>query len=96
MPSARSSTVAGGVAVQLLFFGKVGDRFGRTRRLGIPPGGCSVGWIKAQLSQQVDDGGAALSEAGVRFAVDRQMVLGDEAWVTPGQEVAFFSAFSGG
>jgi truncated hemoglobin YjbI len=37
----------------------------------------------------------AIGEPRIRAAVDRVMAS-NEAWVSPGQEVAFLSAFSGG
>ena len=81
--------------VRVLFFGRVGDRLGRETRLTIPAAGCSVASLKELLIRQFAEAGAALGERGVRWAVDQEIV-GAEAWVRPGQEVAFFSMFSGG
>lgn len=83
-------------SVEILFFGKVSDRLGRSFTLDLPAGGCTLADLTARLSQRVPGAAQALSERGVRAAVARQMVVGDQCWVRPGDEVAFFSAFSGG
>jgi molybdopterin synthase sulfur carrier subunit len=83
------------VWAHVLFFGKVADRFGRTREVAMPLAGCSLSQIKAQLALDVEGGAEALGGPGLRMAVDQVLCL-DGAWVTPGQEVAFFSMFSGG
>lgn len=83
------------VAVRVLFFGRLADRFGRSRSLTIPRGGCAVSALKRQIAVLVDDGEAALAQPDVRVAIDQLMACGDP-WVLPGQEVAFLPAFSGG
>ncbi|OHB31843.1 MAG: hypothetical protein A2790_03280 [Phenylobacterium sp. RIFCSPHIGHO2_01_FULL_69_31] len=83
-------------ALHVLFFGKVADQFGRSLHLVIPPQGCPLSAVKSALADLVDGGAQALSASGVRAAVAQELVLDDTAWVRPGQEVAFFSAFSGG
>lgn len=85
---------AAGVA-HLLFFGKVADRFGAAREAAIPAGGCTLAQLRAWLAQAVEGGAEALDELGLRIAVDQELA-DDGAWVRPGQEVAFFSVFSGG
>lgn len=89
-PSSQPSTWA-----HVLFFGKVADHFGRTREVAMPVAGCLVSRIKAQLAQDVEGGAEALTEPGLRMAVD-QALCSEATWVSPGQEVAFFSVFSGG
>jgi molybdopterin synthase sulfur carrier subunit len=79
----------------VLFFGKVADHFGRTREVAMPVAGCPLSRIKAQLAQDIEGGGEALAEPGLRMAVD-QVLCSETTWVSPGQEVAFFSVFSGG
>lgn len=91
-----STSVAAVPATRVLFFGKVGDCFGRAREVMIPREGCSVAALKRLLADQVEGGQRALAEPGVRSAVGREMTLDDGAWIRPDQEVAFFSAFSGG
>lgn len=79
----------------VLFFGRVADHFGRSREVAIPPGGCSLSRLKAQLARDVEGGAEALAEQGLRVAVDQELRAGD-LWIMPGQEVAFCSVFSGG
>lgn len=81
--------------IQVCFFGKVADRFGRGLNVDIPAGGCSLAWLRAQLADQTDGGAEALAEHGLRAAIDH-LIVGDQAWVRPGQDVAFLSMFSGG
>lgn len=81
--------------IQVCFFGKVADRFGRGLSVDIPAEGCSLSWLRGQLADQTEGGAEALGERGLRAAVDHQIV-GDKAWISPGQEVAFLSMFSGG
>ena len=94
----RLNPTAGPTAAMLhvLFFGRIADRFGRVRDIPIPACGCPLSVVRAILASLVEGGALALAEPGVRAAVAQQLVLDDEAWVRPGQEVAFFSAFSGG
>lgn len=91
--AAPTSRGAGGLRV--LFFGKVADGFGRFRDVTIPPQGCSIAELRRRLAELAPEGAAALGEAGVRCAVEHEIVVGERT-VMPGQEVAFFSAFSGG
>jgi molybdopterin synthase sulfur carrier subunit len=90
----RPSSVPGGW-VHVLFFGKIADRFGSTREVAIPPGGCLLSHIRARLALTVEGGAEALAEPGLRMAVN-QALCPEGVWVSPGQEVAFFSVFSGG
>ncbi|MFC3070230.1 MoaD/ThiS family protein [Phenylobacterium soli] len=95
-PSADAPLIDEQVArVSVLFFGKVADVFGRAAEVEIPAAGCSVPALKVLLGELTEGGIEALCARGVRCAVDRDIV-GDEAWIRPGQEVAFFSMFSGG
>lgn len=82
-------------SVEVRFFGKIADRFGRMALLQIPVAGCSLPWLKSRLADRVEGGGEALTEPGLRVAVDH-LIVGDQDWVHPGQEVAFLSMFSGG
>ena len=82
-------------SVQVRFFGKIADRYGRMATLEIPAGGCALAWLRMQLADQVEGGAEALAERGLRAAVDH-LIVGEQAWVSPGQEVAFLSMFSGG
>jgi molybdopterin synthase sulfur carrier subunit len=89
-PSAAPSCWA-----HVLFFGKVADRVGRAREVLIPRGGCSLRQLRALLCDTIEGASEALAEPGLRMAVD-QVLTTEDAWVTPGREVAFFSVFSGG
>jgi len=95
--SARSARPAGTgeVQTQVLFFGRVGDRLGRSATVAIPAEGCALSDLRARLAASLEGAAEALSAAGVRAAVDQFMAAGD-VWIRPGAEVAFFSAFSGG
>jgi molybdopterin synthase sulfur carrier subunit len=95
MPQGLAQGSAAMATIQICFFGKVADRFGRGLAVDIPAEGCSLSWLRAQLAAQTDGGDEALSERGLRAAVDH-LIVGDQAWISPGQEVAFLSMFSGG
>jgi len=81
--------------IQVCFFGKVADRFGRGLSVDIPAEGCSLSWLRARLADQTDGGAEALGERGLRVAIDH-LIVGEQAWIRPGQDVAFLSMFSGG
>jgi sulfur-carrier protein len=80
---------------RVLFFGRIADACGRAVTVAIPLDGCSLADLKARIADTVEGGGDALREPGVRVAID-QVMAHDDPWVSPGQEVAFLSAFSGG
>lgn len=92
---AQWPTANGERPVRLLFFGKVGDALGRSADIHIPPVGCTVATLREMIAGQIEGAAEALGETGVRAAVNQQMT-DDHAWVCPGDEVAFFSMFSGG
>ncbi|MFN3522072.1 MAG: MoaD/ThiS family protein [Phenylobacterium sp.] len=79
----------------VLFFGRVADVLGRRVEIALPAAGCSLAEVRARLGALSEDARAALSRADVRAAVD-QALAGDDTWTRPGQEIAFFSMFSGG
>jgi len=91
-PSAQLSIAA----IQVRFFGQVADVCGRNLTLRIGASGCRLSEVKAQLCATVEGAGEALAAPGVRAAIAQIMVIDDGAWVRAGDEVAFFSAFSGG
>ena len=82
-------------AVRVLFFGRVADIFGRAVEVDLPARGCSLADLKARIAAQVEGGQDALGAPGLRVAIDRVMAAGNP-WVSPGQELAFLSVFSGG
>jgi molybdopterin converting factor small subunit len=75
------------------FFGRVGDVMGKARTIDLPETGLTLGELRRRLAAAA--GSDILLQPGVRGAIDKQ-VMGDEAVVRPGAEVAFFSLFSGG
>ncbi len=74
-------------AFRVLFFGRVSDTFGPEREVDLDPAGVTVSTLRGALGVE--------ALAGARAAVNREIVT-DDATVRPGDEVAFFSALSGG
>jgi molybdopterin converting factor small subunit len=75
--------------MRVLFFGRVADQLGRELQVELPEGGCTIAQLRRLISAET------LARPGVRASIDRQ-VVGDDAVVHGGAEVAFFSVFSGG
>lgn len=92
---ARPQAVAATGPVRVLFFGRIADVCGRSLEVALPSEGCSLADLKLRIAAQLEANVAALDEPCIRVAVDQAMAGGDP-WVTPGQEVAFLSPFSGG
>ncbi|MGI6247556.1 MAG: MoaD/ThiS family protein [Pseudochelatococcus sp.] len=83
-------------SVTVLFFGRVSDRFGRSLAVPIPVSGMRIGDLRGRLETMFGSPAAPpLLGAGTRAAVDK-VVASDDTPVFPGQEIAFFSAVSGG
>lgn len=80
---------------RILFFGRVGERLGPEARLDMPAEGLPVREIRRLLAQRDEIAADALMRPDVRASVDL-VVVGEEALARPGQEIAFFSLFSGG
>lgn len=80
---------------RILFFGRVGERLGAEGRLEMPPEGLTVGEIRHRLADEGEAAASALLRPDVRASIDL-VVVGDDARALPGQEIAFFSIFSGG
>lgn len=80
---------------RILFFGRVGERLGAEGRLEIPPEGLTVGEIRRRLADDDEAAANALLRPDVRASVDL-IVVSEDALALPGQEIAFFSIFSGG
>jgi molybdopterin synthase sulfur carrier subunit len=83
------------VSTAVLFFGRPSERLGKTRNAEIPAEGCTVAELRARLCEADPLAAPALDRPDVRAAVD-QVISSDQARVRPGQEIAFFSVFSGG
>lgn len=92
---ARRPTGGATAQVQVLFFGQIADVFGRSAHVPLPLNGCLLSQLRREIESLVANGEAALAAPGVRASVGHEIANGD-VWVVPGQEVAFFSAFSGG
>jgi molybdopterin synthase sulfur carrier subunit len=83
------------MTTRVLFFGRPADRLGPGIEVEVPPGGCTVAELRARLIARGEAFAEALDRPDVRASVDVRIV-DDSAPVRPGQEVAFFSPFSGG
>ena len=75
--------------MRVLFFGRVADQLGHERQVDMPAAGCTVAELRRLIAAEV------LGKPGIRASIDRE-VVGEDAFVRPGAEVAFFSVFSGG
>ncbi len=75
--------------IDILFFGRVADMQGKRRiALAFPEGGLSLFALRLRLfNGETDD--------RMRMSVNQVMVTADES-LRDGDEVAFFSIFSGG
>lgn len=80
---------------RILFFGRVGERLGPERVLDLPAEGLSVREIRRRLAERDEVAADALLRPDVRASVDL-VVVGEDTLARPGQEIAFFSLFSGG
>jgi molybdopterin synthase sulfur carrier subunit len=93
--SAGGAATKDASAIRVLFFGRVADALGREVEVATPVGGCSLAELRERLGALGEAARAALARCDVRAAVD-QVIADDSCWVSPRQEVAFFSMFSGG
>ncbi|WP_303827854.1 MoaD/ThiS family protein [Asticcacaulis taihuensis] len=75
--------------IDILFFGRVADSLGKRRlAMALPPEGLSLFALRLRLFDGEDDG-------RLRMSVN-QVVVTDDRPLYDGDEVAFFSVFSGG
>ena len=75
--------------VEVLFFGRMADIAGRRRlTLERPAAGLNLMAVRDSLFDEA-------TRAAVRMSVNRVQVVGDQA-LDDGDEIAFFSVFSGG
>lgn len=85
-----------GPCARVLFLGRPSDVLGAEMVVDLPPDGQSVGELRRRLAALAGpEAGAVLLDPAVRAAVDDR-IGPDSAWARPGQEVLFFSVFSGG
>lgn len=83
------------MTIAVLFFGKVADRVGeRQRTLELSEGGQTLFAVRADLLGPLFDSGA-LEPAAVQTSLN-QVRISDDRALSDGDEVAFFSTFSGG
>ncbi|VTO14247.1 Uncharacterised protein [Brevundimonas vancanneytii] len=80
--------------IKIVFFGRPADRFGGERMIDGPQGGLRMSDLRRRIATTAD-GGDILLDPAIRGAVDG-VECDDDTWVSPGQEAAFFSIFSGG
>jgi molybdopterin converting factor subunit 1 len=80
---------------RILFFGRLGDEFGREVDVDLPAGGCTVGELRALLAERLPSPTDSLRQRRVNVCVDQEIVR-DSAFVRPGQEIAFMPPLSGG
>ena len=74
--------------IDILFFGRVSDLIGKRRMdMALPAGGLSLFELREQLFAGHED--------NVRMSVNQKVVSLDQP-LNDGDEVAFFSVFSGG
>ena len=79
----------------ILFFGRLGDQFGRAVDVELPGAGCTIGALRALLIETLEGAEDILRQKSVRACVDQQIVS-DNAFVRAGQEIAFLPPLSGG
>lgn len=81
-------------SVEALFFGRPADVLGPRLTVDVPPEGLTLGALRRRLAETARTPEVLLDRT-VRGAIDG-MTAAEANWVLPGQEVAFFSAVSGG
>ncbi|MBB5659442.1 MULTISPECIES: MoaD/ThiS family protein [Brevundimonas] len=79
----------------ILFFGRVGERLGPEGSFDLPSEGLTVREIRNLLAERDEVAADALLRPDVRASVD-MVVVSEDSLARPGQEIAFFSLFSGG
>lgn len=93
--SGAPSTAPACAVMRVLFFGRIADVFGQSLSVETPACGLRLSELREALAGLKDGAREAIMRSDVRSAVDQAMAF-DTDWVSPGQEVAFFSMFSGG
>ncbi|WP_166039001.1 MoaD/ThiS family protein [Sphingosinicella sp. YJ22] len=81
--------------MDILFFGKLGDRIGREIRIEPPPGGCTVRELRALLASLYPAAEADLTSPSLRACVGDEIVA-EDFHVGAGRSVEFFPPLSGG
>lgn len=81
--------------IRILFFGRPADHFGAELPLDLPEGGATIGDLRRRLAATDARAAELMLRPDVRASLDAVLVP-DETPVQPGQEVAWFSIWSGG
>ena len=80
--------------MEILLFGKLAERAGRVIEHDIGAG-CTIAELRQGLTVALPEIAEMLGQSATRACIDQQMV-GEDAQVRPGQEVAFLPPLSGG
>lgn len=80
--------------MRILLFGVLGETIGREIAADVPADGCTVAELRRMLVAS-DPAHAPIASASARACID-QAVVGEDAVIMPGQEVAFVPPLSGG
>ena len=81
--------------MDILFFGKLGDRIGREVRIEAPPSGCTVRELRALLASLYPGSAEELTSPSLKACVD-DAIVADDFRVGAGRTVEFFPPLSGG
>ncbi len=81
--------------MDILFFGKLGDRIGREIRIEPPSAGCTVRDVRGLLASLYPDSADALTSPSLRACVDDSLVA-EDFHVEASGTVEFFPPLSGG
>lgn len=80
---------------RILYFGRVGEKLGPEGYLELPTEGLTVREVRQRLAGKDEITADTLMRSDVRASIDL-VVAGEDAVARQGQEIAFFSIFSGG
>jgi molybdopterin converting factor small subunit len=81
--------------MRVLFYGRLGERLGRSVEIALPPGAASVGAVRALLAERFPDAGGELMRPSLRASVGDALV-GDAHPVADTDVIEFFPPVSGG
>ena len=81
--------------MDILFFGRLGERIGREVSIEPPSGGCTVRELRGLLASLYPDAAAEMTSPSLRACVD-DTIVGDEFPIAEGGRVEFFPPLSGG
>ncbi len=81
--------------MNILFFGKLGERIGREISIDPPPTGFTVRELRGLLASLYPDSAADLTSPSLRACVD-DAIVAEDFDVGAGRKVEFFPPLSGG